>query len=186
MMFKTMFSTVAGRAWAVAAATVLVALLPAGVGWAGDGFAPYGRATVSAQAYPRLDTVWDVNYEDPNALGALYSFVLHTQRATRGKAVVVTHGPELRAFAIENYETYQGVIDQMAELAKQGVEFRMCGQALRAAGFEPEDMHGFVTVVPVGFAELALWQSRGHQYMNPIPLTVRDVRYLEPHQDTRP
>lgn len=185
-MFKTVFSALAERAWAVAGAATLLALWPAGTAWAEDDFAPYDRAAVSAEAYPRLDTVWDVNYEDPNALGALYSFVLHTQRATQGKAVVVTHGPELRAFAIENYETYQGVIDQMAELAEQGVEFRMCGQALRAAGFEPRDMHGFVTVVPVGFAELAVWQSRGHQYMNPIPLTVRDVRHLEPHADGRP
>lgn len=148
-------------------------------GWAEDDFAPYGRAEVSSAAYAPMNTVWDVNYADPNALGALYSFVLHTQRASPGQAVVVTHGPELRAFAIENYEKYQGVVDQMAELAEQGVEFRMCGQAMRAAGFEARDMHGFITVIPVGFAELALWQSRGHQYMNPIPLTVRDVRYLD-------
>lgn len=161
---------------AVALACALAGLAPS---WAEEGFAPYGRAQVDAKAYARLNTVWDVNYDNPNDLGALYSFVLHTQRATGGTAVVVTHGPELRAFATENYEQYQGVVDQMAELAKQGVKFRMCGQALRAAGFQPEDMHGFVTVVPVGFAELALWQSRGHHYMNPTPLTVRDVRYLD-------
>lgn len=172
------FQPVLHRACAVLAGAA-ACLLPTAVSWAEDGFAPYGRAQIEAQAYTGLDTVWDVNYEDPNALGALYSFVLHTQRATGGKAVVVTHGPELRAFAIENYEIYQGVVDQMAELADLGVQFRMCGQAMRAAGFEASDMHGFITVIPIGFAELALWQSRGHQYMNPIPLTVRDVRYLD-------
>ncbi|HMN20827.1 MAG TPA: DsrE family protein [Ottowia sp.] len=146
---------------------------------ADDGFAPYGRARVDMHPTPELNTVWDVNYSRPDSLGALYSFVLHTRRETRGRTVVVTHGPELRAFAIENYEKYQGVVDQMAELAAQGVEFKMCNQALRAAGFLPEDMHGFITVVPIGFAELALWQSRGYHYMNPTPLDVRDVRRLE-------
>lgn len=163
------------RAWMAALACAVLA----GAAWADDGFAPYGRAQAERTATPVLDTVWDVNYADPQGLSALYSFLLHTRRETRGKVVVVTHGPELRAFAIENYEKYQGVVDPLAELAAQGVEFRMCGQALRAAGFEPRDMHGFITVVPVGFAELALWQSRGYRYMNPIPLNVRDVRQLE-------
>lgn len=167
------------RAWTALLLLAGAALAASTGAWAEDGFAPYGRARVDLHATPELDTVWDVNYADPKALGALYSFVLHTRRETRGRTVVVTHGPELRAFAIENYEKYQGVVDQMAELAEQGVEFKMCNQALRAAGFVPEDMHGFITVVPIGFAELALWQSRGYQYMNPIPLNVRDVRQLE-------
>ena len=146
---------------------------------ASDGFAPYGHARVELHESPAINTVWDVNYAEPEQLGALYSFVLHTRRQMAGETVIVTHGPELRAFAIENYARYQGVVDQMAELAEQGVRFRMCNQALRAAGFEPSDMHGFITVVPVAFAELALWQSRGYQPMNPKPLDVRNVRALE-------
>lgn len=43
----------------------------------------------------------------------------------------------------------------------------MCSDAMRAAGFECEDMNGFVDVVPAGFAELACRQSRGHQFTNP-------------------
>lgn len=166
--------------WGVLVLLGAALALPA---WAEDGFAPYGRAQVDMHTTPKLNTVWDVNYEDPQGLSALYSFVLHTQRETQGEAVVVIHGPELRAFAIENYDTYQGVIDQMADLAASGVQFKMCGQAMRAAGFEASDMHGFVTVIPVGFAELALWQSRGYQYMNPIPLNVRAVRQLERQDD---
>lgn len=93
--------------------------------------------------------------------------------------MVVTHGPELRAFAKENYEKYQAVVDKMAELSKEGVEFKMCNNAMRAAGFEATDMHGFVTVVPAGFPELVYWQSKGYQYVNPLPLSVKDVRYVE-------
>lgn len=75
--------------------------------------------------------------------------------------VVVTHGPELHAFAKENYNKYQGIMDRMKELADDGVEFRMCHNALRAAGFEADDFHGFITVVPAGFPEIVYLQSQG-------------------------
>lgn len=161
------------------AITSLVLAFAAAPAFAAGQFAPYGTAKVDMHAMPVTDVVFDVNYADPNQLNLLYGFVRATVRETKGKVVVVTHGPELRAFAKENYEKYQGVVDRMAELAKEGIEFKMCNNALRAAGFVPEDMHGIVTVVPAGFSELAYWQSRGYRYSNPIPLDIRDVRYLD-------
>lgn len=145
-------------------------------------FAPYGTAKVDMHAMPVTDVVFDVNYEDPKQLGILYGFIKNTWKETKGKVVVVTHGPELRAFAKENYEKYQGIVDQLADLAKAGVEFKMCNNALRAAGYKPEDMHGFITVVPAGFPELAYWQNKGYRYINPLPLSVRDVRYIDQPQ----
>jgi hypothetical protein len=100
--------------------------------------------------------------------------------------VVVTHGPELRVFAKENYARYQGIVDKMAELSEAGVDFRMCNNAMRAAGFQADDMHGFITVVPAGFPEIAYLQSRGYAYINPIPLSVKDVRYLDQPQLQKP
>jgi intracellular sulfur oxidation DsrE/DsrF family protein len=145
-------------------------------------FAPYGTAKVDMHESPKIDVVFDVNYENPNSLNVLYAFINNTQKITKGKVIVVTHGPELRAFAIENYEKYQGIIQKMAELAQAGVEFKMCNNAMLAAGFKAEDMHGFITVVSAGFPELVYWQSKGYQYINPLPLPVRDVRYLDqPH-----
>lgn len=152
--------------------------LPAGA----TEFTPYGTAKVDMHPMAVTNTVFDVNYDDPKKLNILYGFIRNTRRETRGEVIVVTHGPELRAFAKENYEKYQAVVDQMAELAKEGVQFKMCNNALRAAGFTPADMHGFITVVPAGFAELAHWQGKGYQYINPIPLSVRDVRYLDQPQ----
>ena len=93
--------------------------------------------------------------------------------------VVVTHGPELRVFAKENYDKYQGIVDKMAALSDKGVKFHMCNNAMRAAGFKPEDMHGFITVVPAGFPEIAYLQSKGYKYINPLPYSVKDVRYIE-------
>lgn len=142
-------------------------------------FAPYGTAKTDMHEYPTIDAVFDVNYEDPHKLNILYNFVKNTAKPLKGQMVVVTHGPELRVFAKENYVKYQGVVDKMAELAEMGVDFRMCNNAMRAAGYQPEDMHGFITVVPAGFPEIAYLQSQGHTYINPLPYSVKDVRYLE-------
>lgn len=151
----------------------------AGGAVADDDFTPYGTAKVDMHEYPEIDQVYDVNYEDPSSLKTLYAFVKNTGKVVPGKKVVVTHGPELRAFAKENYDKYYALMDQMAELANEGVEFRMCNNALRAAGYEPEDMHGFITVVPAGFAEIVKLQSEGYAYINPIPLPVGGIRDLE-------
>jgi len=142
-------------------------------------FAPYGTAKVDMHPMPVTNVVFDVNYENPQQLNTLYNYVKNTKKETKGKVVVVTHGPELRAFAKENYEKYQGIIDKMAELAKDGVEFKMCNNAMLAAGFKAEDMHGMITVVPAGFPELAYWQEKGYRYINPLPLPVKDVRYID-------
>lgn len=164
---------------AIALTTLLCFATPTALG---EAFAPYGTAKVDMHDMPVTDTVFDVNYEDPKQLGILYHFINNTRKETKGKVIVVSHGPELRAFAKENYEKYQAIVDQLAELAESGVEFKMCNNALRAAGFQPSDMHGFVTVVPAGFPELVYWQRQGYQYVNPLPLSVRDVRYLDQPQ----
>ena len=161
-----------------AIAAVLLATLSLGA-YADEELTPYGTAKVDMHEYPEVNQVYDVNYEDPKSLRILHAFVKNTSKVVPGKVVVVTHGPELRAFAKENYDKYYGLMDQMAELADQGVEFRMCNNALLAAGYEPEDMHGFITVVPAGFAEIVMLQSEGYTYVNPIPLSVRDARDLE-------
>jgi hypothetical protein len=170
------------RVWAALATAALLAcsLLP--VSAAAQELAPYGTAKTHMKEYPVIDAVFDVNYDDPKDLNILYAFVNNSRVPLKGHMVVVTHGPELRAFAKENYEKYQGIVDRMADLADEGVDFRMCNNALRAAGFEPEDMHGFITVVPAGFPEISYLQHKGYTYVNPIPYSVRDVRYLDQPQ----
>jgi len=163
------------------AVAAIFAMLPAPQVFA-EVFAPYGTAKVDMHKMPVTDTVFDVNYDDPQKLNLLYNYIKNTQKVTHGKVVVVTHGPELRAFAKENYEKYQGIVDKMAELAKDGVEFKMCNNAMKSAGFSAEDMHGFITVVPAGFPEIAYWEGRGYKYINPLPLSTKDVRYLDQPQ----
>jgi len=145
-----------------------------------DDYAPMGRAEQLERSYPEIDTVLDVSYDDPRDLNLLYGFVRSLRQSLPGgETIVVLHGPELRAFAVENYATYQGEMLRMAELAEEGTLFHMCGDALTAAGYEPEDMHGFVTVVPNAFAEIAFLQKQGHELLVPLPRDVSNVRDLE-------
>lgn len=136
---------------------------------------PYGTASAKTRSMPALNTVFDVSYDDPKKLELLYDFVRNTRQVTRGKVVIVTHGPELKAFAKENYKEFQAIVDKMADLANTGVKFYMCSNAMKMAGYRPEDMHGFITVVPSGFAEIAYLEYQGYQYINPTPLSTKDI-----------
>jgi intracellular sulfur oxidation DsrE/DsrF family protein len=161
-------------------ALAVTALIATGGAYAADdGLSPYGTAKENMHGFTKINTVFDVNYTDPAQLNLLYAYIKNTAKNLNGKIVVVTHGPELRAFAKENYLKYQGVMDKMAELAKEGVEFHMCNNAMHAAGFVSTDMHGFVTVVPAGYPEIAYLEEQGYRYINPLPLPTKDVRYLD-------
>jgi len=146
---------------------------------------PYGTAKVDMHDYPAIDRVFDLSYDGPEKIENLCRYIDNTLRAISGKTVVISHGPEVRLFAKENYEKYKSIVDKVAELADQGIEFRMCANTMKRAGFKAEDMHGFITVIPAGFAELIFLQSQGFQYINPIPNEPKDVRYLD-HPELKP
>lgn len=146
---------------------------------------PYGDAKVDMHKYGKINRVYDVSYDDPRKLGALINFIKNVNKVVPGKAVVVLHGAEIRGFAKENYEKYQGVIDQLADLSKQGVEFRMCHNAMHSAGFEAKDIVGFVTVIPAGFAEIIDLQQKGYKVIDASATPVKDSRYID-HPELKP
>jgi uncharacterized protein len=46
------------------------------------------------------------------------------------------------------------------------IQFRMCRVAAHERGFDPEDIHGFVKMVPMADAEIIrLQQEEGHVFM---------------------
>lgn len=148
---------------------------------------PYGTAKEDMHKYPKINRVYDVNYDDPKKLNALVNFIKNVNNVVPGKAVVVLHGTEIRAFAKENYDKYQPVIDQLADLSKHGVEFRMCNNAMHAAGFQSKDIHGFVTIIPAGFAEVIDLQHKGYKVIDATATPVKDSRYLDhPKTEDKP
>ena len=166
---------------AVVTAVIFSAPLPA----ADKDLSPYGTAKVDMHKYKEINRVYDVNYTDPQHLNGLANFINNVNKEVPGKSVVVLHGPEIRVFAKENYEKYQGIVDKMAGLSKGGVEFRMCNNAMHAAGFQAKDIVGFVTIVPAGFAEIIDLESKGYQPIVALVTPVKDSRYLD-HPELKP
>ncbi len=150
-----------------------------------EDFTPYGTAKVDMHKYKSINRVYDVNYTDPQHLNGLANFITNVDKVVPGKSVVVLHGPEIRVFAKENYEKYQPLVDKMAALAKSGVDFRMCNNAMHAAGFESKDIVGFVTIIPAGFAEIIDLESKGYQPIIATVSPVKDSRYLD-HPELKP
>ncbi|MGD8999778.1 MAG: DsrE family protein, partial [Granulosicoccaceae bacterium] len=81
--------------------------------------------------------------------------------------VMVLHGNEIPFFAIKNYDKHKALMARAQSLINSGnIRFRMCKLAAQGQGFEPEDIHGFVEVVPMADAEIIrLQQEEGHVYM---------------------
>jgi uncharacterized protein len=151
-----------------------------------DDMTPFGDAKIDMHKYPKINRVYDVNYDDPKKLNALVNYLGNVNAVVPGKSVVVVHGAELRAFAKENYEKYKGLMDKFAELSKEKhVEFRMCNNAMHAAGFQAKDIDGFVTIIPAGYAELIALQAKGYKVIDASATPVKDSRYLD-HPELKP
>jgi len=158
-------------------------ILAAGTAFA-DAGTPYGSAKfepyADIQSVKQLRTVWDFNFVDPKAVGMVFNNVGALMKATAEfgpneidplKIVIVSHGPEIVVWAKKNYAKYKDIVDRAASLAQQGVRFEVCRNAAAAEGFRPEDLQGFVTVVPAGPYALAYWQAKGYS-LNAVGATM--------------
>ena|SRR5882724_416373 len=156
----------------LAAALSLVAAGPAS---AQPAAAPYGTAKFSAYAdigsIKQLKVVWDFNFIDPGSVGIVFNTLTGLLRATAEfgpreiepiKVVIVSHGPEIVVFDKKNYAKYKEIVDRAASFAAQGVKFEVCRIAAAAQGIAPENLHGFITVVPAGTYALAYHQAKGY------------------------
>lgn len=163
---------------------IAVSLVAAGSALAQSAEAPYGTAKFAPYAdidsVKQLKVVWDFNFVDPKAVGLVFNYVNALLRATAEfgpreidpiKVVIVSHGPEVVVFDRKNYGKYKEIVDRAASLANQGVKFEICGLASAAQGSAPEDLHGFVTVVPAAPYALAYWQSKGYT-LNAVGATM--------------
>lgn len=136
---------------------------------------PYGTSKFVPYAdideVKQLKAVYDFYFPQPSSVSLVLSAInsLMAQTAEFGphefeplKIVVVSHGPELVVFAKRNYAKYKDIVDRAASLAQQGVKFEICRGAAASLNFQPEDFHGFATVVPSGPYALTYWQMKGY------------------------
>lgn len=149
-----------------------------------DDETPYGTSKFETysdiNSIKQLKAVWDFNFVDPKSVGVVFNNVNALMKATSEfgpneidplKIVIVSHGPEVVVWAKKNYAKYRDIVDRAASLAKQGVRIEICRNAAGAQGFKPEDLHGFVTVVPAGPYALAYWQAKGYS-LNAVGATM--------------
>lgn len=81
--------------------------------------------------------------------------------------ILVLHGDEIPFFALKNQTQYHELMRRAQSLTVGGIiEIRMCRIAARGHGYAPEDIHGFVKMVPMADAEIVrLQREEGYAYM---------------------
>lgn len=133
--------------------------------------APWGGAKVLDISYAKQKVVYDASVNSVAALTSVlnrasYLSEINGADPFDNKIVIVLHGKEIPYFAIKNYEQYKDLMIRAQSLTVGGIiEFRMCRIAAGSHGFEPQDIHGFVKLVPMGDAEIIQLQHDGFAYM---------------------
>jgi len=136
-----------------------------------DGNSPWGPAPVAVRDYNKLKVVFDVTSDSLSYLTSVldrasHLSILNGADPFDGKIVLVIHGNAIPLFGARNYSKYKAVMDRAQSLSVGDVvEFRMCQLAAKSAGFMPKDIHGFVTMVPMGDAEIIQLQQQGFSYI---------------------
>jgi uncharacterized protein len=136
-----------------------------------DSPAPWGHAKAVAKTYGKQKVVYDVAVKTvaqlENVLDrASYLSALNDADPFDSKIVIVLHGDEIGFFAIRNFAKYRELMVRAQSLTVGGIiDIRMCRVAAHRRGFEPPDIHGFVTMVPMADAEIIDLQKQGFAYM---------------------
>jgi intracellular sulfur oxidation DsrE/DsrF family protein len=150
---------------------LLLALCLPGVCASGEDATPWGQATLVQKTYNKQKVVYDVMVKTvaqfENVLDRVsYLSVLNDADPFDSKIIIVLHGDEIGFFAIRNYAKYRKLMQRAQSLTVGGtVDIRMCKVAAHRRGFEPQDIHGFVTMVPMADAEIIDLQTQGFAYM---------------------
>ena len=75
----------------------------------------------------------------------------------------VLHGSEIPFFARENYSKYKELVHRVQSLVEgETLKIRMCKLAAEGQGYQPNQIHGFVKIVPMGDAEIIRLQNEEH------------------------
>lgn len=134
--------------------------------------APWGSAAAVETEYQEQRVVYDVAVNSVAALTSVLDRASYLSNLNGGNPlltsiVIVMHGPEIPYFAIKNFPKYKALMERAQSLSVgEVIKFKMCKIAAQSHGLKPQDIHGFVELVPMGDAEIVhLQQDEGHAYM---------------------
>lgn len=134
--------------------------------------APWGKGEAQEVEYKPNKVVYDIAVNTVRALEsaldrASYLSQLYNADPFDASIVLVLHGDEINYFAIKHYAEHKELMRRAQSLTVGGViKIRMCQIAAKGHGYEPEDIHGFVEIVPMADAEIVhLQRDEGYAYM---------------------
>lgn len=137
-----------------------------------DDSSPWGKAKAVDIEYPPQKVLYDVALNDVSAFErvldrASYLSKIYNADPFNASIVIVLHGNEINYFAIKNYTKYKDLMQRAQSLTVGGIiKFEMCRIAAKGQGYDPQDIHGFVEVVPMADAEIVRLQTQeGFAYM---------------------
>lgn len=133
---------------------------------------PWGAAKPAQGKYQPQKVVYDVAVNSLREVTSVLDRASYLNTITGsdpfdGTIVLVLHGAEIPFFAIENYPKYKALIDRAQSLVTGEVlKIRMCQLAAEGHGYQPDQIHGFIEMVPMGDAEIVRLQNEeAHAYM---------------------
>ena len=133
--------------------------------------APWGSSQTMDVTYQPSRVVYDVKAHDKDEFNSVLDRVSYLNNIYHANPfetsiILVLHGDEIHLLAKPNYSANQEIATRAQSLTVGGtITIRMCRQAARSRGYEPEDIHGFVEVVPMADAEIVRLQHEGYAYM---------------------
>lgn len=133
---------------------------------------PWGHAKVTPTEYQPMKVVYDVTTGDAGELAHVLDRVSYLSNITGAdpfeqSIVIVLHGSSPGLFAIKNYDKYKDLQTRAQSLTVGDIiHIRMCKLAAEGQGLKPQDIQGFVELVPMGDAEIVRLQFEDkHAYM---------------------
>ena len=134
--------------------------------------APWGHAKTLDIKYPPHKVIYDLttgNLEELDFTLSRISYLnnLYDADPFESSIIVVIHEKALEHFAIENLSDNKQLMERARNLTiGSTIEFRMCKVSAKFKGYEPEDIHGFVQMVPMADAEIIRLQlEEGYAYL---------------------
>lgn len=133
---------------------------------------PWGTATSQIAGYGPQKVIYDVTADTPEELDQVLerAQALSTEygaTAYDASIVIVLRGPEMQFFDIRHFNAYEELVRKAQNLTEgRLIELRMCQWSARKLGLQPEHIHGFIDMVPLGDAEIIrLQQDEDYAYI---------------------
>ena len=133
--------------------------------------APWGQAKTIQPEYQNQKVVYDLDASSEEQLANIFSRAGYLSKLNgndpfENKIIIVIHGDAIPFFAISGlYKYMQFMKLAYSQTLNETVEFRMCSASARLLGLTADDIHGFVTMVPMADAEIVRLQQEGYAYM---------------------